>query len=540
MKRIIYTFILLSTATLNAQINQDSLMAIWNNKSVQDTSRLIALEKVSRDIFMFTDPDSCYYYAQLQLNFAKPKGLKKHVSAAFYTIGVSKYFVSEFDSALFYYNQSLVIDQKINNKQGAANNLNNIALVYKEKGDFALAIKYNLQSLAIKREIGDLKGEASSFNNIGQIYQDKGDVALAIKNYTHSLQIKEELKDKPGMAKTLNNIGSLYYFQQDLDRALEYYTKSIIIYEEVNEQYGVAGVFQNIGNLYDDKKEYDKALEYHHKSLKIKEKIGDKYGVANSYNNIGIVYKNLKNYTNALEYYSKSVEIKIAIGDKQGLASSYNNIGDVYQLTRQFNKSIEYGNKALTIAKEIEGIVEIRDASNALYESYKSLGNTSQALKMFELYVEMNDSIERQENQKELIRQEYKYSYDKKAAADSVSYAKEKQIKTAEIEKQKAQLKAKRNQQYALFGGLFLVLIFSGFIYNRFKITQKQKQIIELQKIEVEKQKEVVEKAHQLLESKNAEIIASIRYAKRIQDALLTPQKYIERNIKRLKSVSKN
>ena len=66
--------------------------------------------------------------------------------------------------------------------------------------------------------------------------------------------------------------------------------------------------------------------------------------------------------------------------------------------------------------------------------------------------------------------------------------------------------------------------------------TEKQKQIIELQKVEVEKQKEVVEKAHQLLESKNAEIIASIRYAKRIQDALLTPQKYIERNINRLKN----
>ncbi|HRN43028.1 MAG TPA: hypothetical protein PK649_13290, partial [Vicingus sp.] len=56
----------------------------------------------------------------------------------------------------------------------------------------------------------------------------------------------------------------------------------------------------------------------------------------------------------------------------------------------------------------------------------------------------------------------------------------------------------------------------------RFKITQKQKLEIEL--------------AHQQLEEKNEEIIASIRYAKRIQDALLTSQKYIERNINRLKN----
>ena len=38
-----------------------------------------------------------------------------------------------------------------------------------------------------------------------------------------------------------------------------------------------------------------------------------------------------------------------------------------------------------------------------------------------------------------------------------------------------------------------------------------------------------------LVEEKNSEIIASIRYAKRIQDALMTSQKYIERNINRLK-----
>jgi hypothetical protein len=58
-------------------------------------------------------------------------------------------------------------------------------------------------------------------------------------------------------------------------------------------------------------------------------------------------------------------------------------------------------------------------------------------------------------------------------------------------------------------------------MYNRFKVTQKQKVIIEKQK--------------ELVEEKQKEILDSIRYAKRIQDALLTSQMYIERNIKRLK-----
>ncbi|MCW8897226.1 MAG: hypothetical protein OQJ96_10655 [Flavobacteriales bacterium] len=55
----------------------------------------------------------------------------------------------------------------------------------------------------------------------------------------------------------------------------------------------------------------------------------------------------------------------------------------------------------------------------------------------------------------------------------------------------------------------------------------------------IEEQKKKVEEAHFLLEEKNEEIITSIRYAKRIQDSLLTSQKYIERNINRLKSMGK-
>lgn len=108
---------------------------------------------------------------------------------------------------------------------------------------------------------------------------------------------------------------------------------------------------------------------------------------------------------------------------------------------------------------------------------------------------------------------------------------KEKEIELLNIDKklQQLELKNKRNQQYGLYGGLILVIAFAGFMYNRFKITQKQKAVIE-------QQKEIVEKAHLLLEEKNNEVIASIRYAKRIQDALLTSQKYIERNINRLKT----
>jgi hypothetical protein len=62
-------------------------------------------------------------------------------------------------------------------------------------------------------------------------------------------------------------------------------------------------------------------------------------------------------------------------------------------------------------------------------------------------------------------------------------------------------------------------------MFNRFQIAKKQKTIIEEQKTLVEKQKELVDQ-------KQKEILDSIRYAKRIQLALLPSENYIIKKMK--------
>ncbi|MBC7865773.1 MAG: hypothetical protein IAF38_22560, partial [Bacteroidia bacterium] len=59
----------------------------------------------------------------------------------------------------------------------------------------------------------------------------------------------------------------------------------------------------------------------------------------------------------------------------------------------------------------------------------------------------------------------------------------------------------------------------------RFRVTNKQKKIIEEQKI-------VVDDAFEKLHEKNKEVMDSIYYARRIQRALITNEKYIERALK--------
>ena len=79
-----------------------------------------------------------------------------------------------------------------------------------------------------------------------------------------------------------------------------------------------------------------------------------------------------------------------------------------------------------------------------------------------------------------------------------------------------------------------MTLIFALFILNRFRVTRKQKVIIEGQKQVLEYQKKIVEEQKQIVEEKNKDILDSIHYARRIQRSLLPTEKYIVKSFARL------
>ena len=70
--------------------------------------------------------------------------------------------------ALDHYKQSLAIQKELENLQGVAANLSNIAQIYSAQGDYSKALEYDEQSLAIDQEIGDQAGIAYDLESIGK------------------------------------------------------------------------------------------------------------------------------------------------------------------------------------------------------------------------------------------------------------------------------------------------------------------------------------------------------------------------------------
>jgi len=452
-KSITFLFVFISCCLgASAQVNLDSLWTVWKDTTQPDTTRLKAIHDLAWDGYIYSQPDSAFFFAQLQYDFAKNKGLKKRVAQALDVQGISFWIQGNYDSALDYYNRGLLIKEEMGNKKGIAVTLNNIGGIYVDQGDYATAMDYYFRSLTISEEIGYKPGIDGSLNNIGNTYYYQDDFASALNYYARSLAISEEIMNKKKISSSLNNIGLIYMHQGD-------------------------SAF-NAGNTVLSAEKYTSSMEYYTRSLTLKEEIGNKKGIANSLNNIGDLFYKQNDYATALDYTARSLAINEEIGDQYETASSLINIGKVYFEQGEYASAITYGIRALSISQEIGAVIHTRDAAFALYKAYEVMGRHRPALEMHKLYIATRDSIESEENQREVIRQEYKYEYEKQAITDSVAFAKEQAVSDAELEKSKI-------QQYALYGGMTLLLAFLLFVYNRYRVTRDQKLIIADQNEEI-------------------------------------------------------
>jgi serine phosphatase RsbU (regulator of sigma subunit) len=374
---------------------------------------------------------------------------------------------------------------------------------YKLIGDFETGLNYGTEALELSNKIDFKSGLAQTSNCIGNIYGRQANDSRALEFYLKALKLYDELKNKKGIAICLGNIGVVYRDQMDYSKALDYYFKSLKINEEIKDKKGMGSNFNNIGIVYSELGNSSKALGYYFQALKIDQELGNKYGVATRVGNIGTVYNDLKDYPQALNYYFKALKMANQLDSREGVAMHLNNISSVYLTTGKYKEAEQYLKRAIILEDSLGTLDNLRESEIGLSQLYKVTKRYKEALFYYEKATDLQDTLFSQENKKQLVQKEMNYEFDKKEAIT-------KEKNEAESHKQKIII-------LSVVSGLLLVVLFAIFILRSLRITRKQKQIIE-------QQKEIVEE-HQ------KEIIDSINYAKRIQNALLREEEHISQHL---------
>jgi tetratricopeptide (TPR) repeat protein/serine phosphatase RsbU (regulator of sigma subunit) len=506
---------------------------------------------------------------QKALTIRERIGDQQGIASSYNLIGSIHYFQGRYAEALEAFQKALTIRERIGDQQGIAGSYNNIGVIHKSQGRYVEALEAFQKALTILERIGDQQKIAECYNNIGTIHADQGRYAEALESYQKALAIRERIGDQRGIAASYNNIGNIHAKQRRHAEALEAYQKALAIQERIGDQQGIATSYNNIGVINVDQGRYDEALEAYQKALTIRERIGDQRGIASSYNNIGNIHYVQGRYAKALKAFQKALAISEHIGDQESIALSYDNIGILYQAQGLYAIARSYFQKALPIAQSL-------GLQDQLDNIYLNLAQTDSALAAsglthlwksaylhHRLHAAYKDSVLNEASIRKQAQLESQYEYDKKTSLLKAEQEKERALAQAQLQRQKTERNALLTTLAVVLLALSTMAYFQILLRRKNRLIQQQAHQLELKNAELQTINQALTDSNNLIQAqaqeliiknaelttlnaelnatnkalsnsyltiqhqaqelaqKNEEILDSIRYAERIQRAIL-------------------
>lgn len=485
--RLLFTYllILLFEGTLNAQPGIDSLAIKYRN-SKTPKERMVVLADLAYS-YMYTNPDTSLVLVSKAIKIGEKLKLLPEVAQYEYEKALYFHVKSDFKSALSEYDISIYHCKKLarsknknhalKGRKGIAKAINNKGNIYFESGNYPEALKCFYEALSKNEAIGDEMGQADNLKGIANVYLAQDRFKDAVEKLEKALEKARKTKYIQLEGTLLGTMGTAFNLQKDYANGLYYLQQSYDIAVKTNDLYSQAIAVGNMASSYNGKKEYERSQECYSKALKLYRMMGQYTNVAITYMNLGQAEIRKNNIKKAEQYFLRSVAISDSTDSKDVKLNGLKYLYTLYDSTKQYATALAY---------------------------YKK-------------YIDLRNVLNSDENTRRQIEIELNYSYAQKKAADSTHDAITK--RRLDLER-RDHLRNQRVYLYAGLGGILVMLIVSIVSLRAFREKKKANRTIEMQKL--------------LVEEKQKELLDSIHYAKRIQNALLPSEKTIIGKIKKL------
>ncbi len=424
--------------------------------------------------------------------------------------------------------------KKISFVSGEAESCNVLGVCHYFVGNLDSSEVFYLRAISLANKYNFKKIQVKCTGNLGLVYTNLGKYDKAIEYINKALKMNEAAGDSGSIARNCADIASVYAYTNKFELSVSYNTRALEIFRKLGMKQGEANVLNSIGSLYQDAKKYKEAKVYFNMSVEIKESIGDLKGLSNTYHNLGTLLMDEYNNDSAMIIFEKAIKINNEIDNKEGLASTLISIGLICSKEGNNRKAIEYYLEAYHLSEKMGFMMHKKVVSMNLAACYDSIGDYKNALFYFRKYKSASDSLKSVEIEKKVTEVEELYQNEKK----------QKEIELLEKDKelQETEMIRQKTQKYAFVGGFVLMLVIAFLAIMSYRKIRAQKHVIleknvvlnqqneeitaqrdeiEAQRDEITVQRDVVILQKDHIEEQKKEIMDSITYAKRIQQAML-------------------
>ena len=336
----ICTFLILISGRLGAQDRSiDSLKQLLT-KTSNDSVTVELLNKLSF-MFVTTDAAQAYPYGKQAIEIAEKSNFKRGLCQAYNNMGIIYDQKGQTDSALFYYNISLKLSQKIGNFNRQAAALSNIGYVYWSQGNYDKALDYTLKALAIYDTGSNYMSKAICIEHIAMIYHDLKDYPNSIKFHRLAIPIYQQANDELDIGNAYCNL-ALNYLESSKDSMVFYLKKAEVIFLKYEDHWALGHVYNNIGGVYIEMRKPDPALLYLAKARKEHASVSDERGMCSTQMSLGMAWLIKNKALIAKNYVDTAISMSIKMDMKESLAEAYHDYALVYAHLGVFDSVTKY------------------------------------------------------------------------------------------------------------------------------------------------------------------------------------------------------
>ncbi|MEZ4884334.1 MAG: tetratricopeptide repeat protein [Chitinophagales bacterium] len=312
------------------------------------------------------------------------------------------------------------------------------------------------KSITIGNNLLVKKDQIKILKSIAELSLTMGEYEKAYGYRLQIMKMYEELNDKEGIYSTLYNIGSIFFYQQNFPQALAHYEQAQEMAQAAQDSSIIYRSLAAIGSVYGEIKDNDKSVKYNLQSLKMAESMSFDLGIAYASHNVGLNYIILEMPDKALSYFERALDLMQKSGDKFGEANCLQAISGVYSQNKDYAKAIDYLEQSLLIHQQLGDRSRIREIYLDLSRAYFNDGNSDKAYQVQKGYIELRDSLIKDEAMQQMAGLKQTYELEKKEN--------EKQIAIMQKEKQIEQV-----YRYAFLVGLSFLVLVAWLFFSRYQ-----------------------------------------------------------------------
>lgn len=314
---------------------------------------------------------------------------------------------------------------------------------------------YAEEAESIARELHSTALHTSALLLLANLAIDRGMYRIAMQHALEAMAQSEKSGDDAAYARALGIVGTVHRVQNNIPKAFEYAWKALQAARKAGDKQQEAQVLSNLGSTHRRLRQYDSARYYRLRSLALYETLHNNDGIADACMGLGSIEEADKNPEGSIAYKRRALAVFTALGDDFGMADALTGIGKSYLSLQRLPGYADSAERVimqgLVRAERVNARVLRLRAAEDLYRLYKTRSNAAEALRWYERFISLRDSIFSTEEATRLSEMQ--------AGFDSEREAHERTLE--------------RWQRNMLLLSLALVLLLLGAVVNRFRLKQK-------------------------------------------------------------------